>query len=510
MALILAVNPGGGQSGTLARLARELQGHELIGADSCAVALTAVKRRVPDLILLPPQPALGQSELLTYLRGVPGGVRTLTLPPVTSVDPRAFATQVQQSLASPPGAASAHLLAAATALLNWVRERRASWAPSPSHDVVREPAPQRGLPVPVHVAAGSAPSWRIEKPGDYQPPRAWTPPPEPVEPEPPSFPSRVAGGASGIATEARESIARWIPRLAGLAAAGVLVVAGVNYWPKLQTAFTNGVLVLDSVPAGSQVFIDGNLAGTTPFRTDLPAGSHTVEFRDGDKSRMTKIVVLARSEVVESVDWTAKPTGNLLVKSDPSGARVFVDGKYRGTTPLTVDALAAGAHAVMLETGSGSVRRTVRIAVGQTFELSEALVPGWLAAFSPLEIEISEGNRQVRLDDSGRAILSPGLHKLRFQNRALGYDEVRTVEIKPTETTTLNLIPQTTLSITATQRSEVSIDGARVGGTPLVKRRINLGTHTVVVTSSSGDERQFVVEATSKPVQIDVDFSRPR
>ena len=48
MALILAVNPGGTQSGTLARVARELQEHELIGADSCAVALAALDDHKPQ------------------------------------------------------------------------------------------------------------------------------------------------------------------------------------------------------------------------------------------------------------------------------------------------------------------------------------------------------------------------------------------------------------------------------------------------------------------------------
>jgi hypothetical protein len=53
VALILAVNPGNSHSPTLSRLARELKGSELIGAESCAVAITAIKGRVPDIVLLP-------------------------------------------------------------------------------------------------------------------------------------------------------------------------------------------------------------------------------------------------------------------------------------------------------------------------------------------------------------------------------------------------------------------------------------------------------------------------
>src|SRR5919204_2596699 len=81
MALILAVNPEGRQSAALERLARDLPGHELIGADTCDVAITAMRRRRPDMVILPPDRPAGQDKLLTHLRNVPGGIRILTLPP---------------------------------------------------------------------------------------------------------------------------------------------------------------------------------------------------------------------------------------------------------------------------------------------------------------------------------------------------------------------------------------------------------------------------------------------
>jgi hypothetical protein len=129
--------------------------------------------------------------------------------------------------------------------------------------------------------------------------------------------------------------------------------------------------------------------------------------------------------------------------------------------------------------------------------------------FSSVEITVSEGTAAIPLDDRSQAMLPAGRHRLRFQNRSLGYDEVRTVQIKPTETTTLNLTPQTTISVTSNEPAEVSIDGAVVGGTPLKGHRIALGTHTVVVRAAGG-ERQISVEASSKPVQLGIDFSKPQ
>ena len=104
-------------------------------------------------------------------------------------------------------------------------------------------------------------------------------------------------------------------------------------------------------------------------------------------------------------------------------------------------------------------------------------------------------------------MLAPGRHRLRFQNRALGYDETRVVNVRPTDTTTINLIPETTIAVTSNEPAEVLVDGTRVGDTPY-DGRIGLGTHTVTVRTA-GAERQLTVGATSKPVQLEVDFSKP-
>jgi hypothetical protein len=127
MALILAVNPGGTHNSTLARLARTLKGHELIGADSYAVAVKALSNRKPDLVLLPSTSAKGEGELLTRLNAIPGGVPAFRLPPVTQLNFEALAEDIRTLLEGPPGP-SPQLIAAANAAVKWIRARRASWA----------------------------------------------------------------------------------------------------------------------------------------------------------------------------------------------------------------------------------------------------------------------------------------------------------------------------------------------------------------------------------------------
>jgi hypothetical protein len=155
MALILAVNPGSTQSATLARVARQLHGHELIGADSCAVAIKAIEQRMPALVLLPATATKGEAELLQRL--APARVPSLRLPSPTSVDPRALADEIRELLgertAAPaaarpvaeqrPPTTSIHLIMAATAAIDWVRTRRATWPPMPATVPAAPAAPPR-------------------------------------------------------------------------------------------------------------------------------------------------------------------------------------------------------------------------------------------------------------------------------------------------------------------------------------------------------------------------------
>ena len=422
MALILAVNPGNSHTPTLARLARELKGVELIGADSCPTAIKAIKERVPDLVLLPAKQAPGEADLLAQLKKVPGGVATIKLPTVDKADPVDIARQIREILsggagiaadgfASPKPAnmepaqagASPQLVAAAAAAIGWIRARRAQWAePQEAYAAhatyaTHEPhEPEYYEPIPLS-----------DEPEEIVAPRESYMPPEPEEPEGPSVIARAAATAADVGG----TVVSWLPKVAALVVVIGIAGALVSYWPQISAAISSTVQQFDS--------------------PDEPAQPATA----------------AKPPVPEP---TAKPAP----EPDPLGK-----------------------------------------------------VSGWVAVFAPFEITISEGDRGVPLDDRGRAMLTPGRHRLRFQNRDFGYDETRTVQVRPADTTTINLTPETTLSVTSNEPAEVLIDGTRAGETPF-EGRVSLGTHAVTVRTA-GAERQLTVAATSKPVQLEVDFSKP-
>ncbi len=63
-----------------------------------------------------------------------------------------------------------------------------------------------------------------------------------------------------------------------------------------------------------------------------------------------------------------------MVDSPPAGARVFVDGKMVGTTPMLLDAVAAGDHTVRLELdGFSPWTATSKVAGGERTRVSGSL-----------------------------------------------------------------------------------------------------------------------------------------
>jgi hypothetical protein len=207
----------------------------------------------------------------------------------------------------------------------------------------------------------------------------------------------------------------------------------------------------------------------------------------------------------------AKPTpkGRLEISSDPAGAAVLVDGQIRGSTPFVIESVTAGMHTVVFDHNGGIIRQTVRVKANETATVNAAIYSGWVAFFAPFEIQVSEGGRSVNLDDHHQGLLSPGSHELTISNTALGYSHSQTVAIQPGEVTPVTIVPpKSAVTVTASGSAEVWIDGSRVGETPL-QTDVAVGTREVVIRSATLGERKVVTTVTTKPLHLDIDFTKP-
>jgi hypothetical protein len=284
-----------------------------------------------------------------------------------------------------------------------------------------------------------------------------------------------------------------------------------SVWPAWKPAPNVGTAIIESDPPGTTVLIDGEAAGTTPFSKELSVGPHRLEFRRRNVTRVIPIDVVKGRATTTRVEWTVRRFGGLKVASTPTGAEMRLDGKVVGTTPVSLNEVAAGTHTLALKVGNSQLQRSITVVEGETLELNESIFSGWLHVSTPIELRISDGRKAVRLNERNQALLQPGEHELKFENRELGFAEVRHVDIKPGETTSVTIeLPKSSISVTTSYPAEVFVDGVRAGETPLENFAVDIGTRELTINSTLGGTRKIPITVTVEPFRLDIDYSQPQ
>lgn len=128
---------------------------------------------------------------------------------------------------------------------------------------------------------------------------------------------------------------------------------------------------------GAEIYLDGQRIGTYSCTEDLMEGYHDVEVKLVHHKNATKQF---KVEVGQDLAIDLKPIpiyGSLDVVSTPMGARVSIDGKNYGETPLTVNQLLEGEHKVILSLeGYAMESKMVNITETQTSTLTVRMNEG--------------------------------------------------------------------------------------------------------------------------------------
>ncbi len=208
----------------------------------------------------------------------------------------------------------------------WVVRGRSEPAGTASAPVAAQPQAAAPAPAPGQPQAGKA--WSEQQ--VTRPPQAAGPPPVPAETAAPVAARKPAAAAA-----------------------------------------TRGTMTVQSTPSGASVTVNGRWRGRTPLTLeDLRFGPYTVRIvRSGyavareeftlsahepDRTLSVRLrrAVTPPQPVASSTQPSGRPavgTGSIYVDSRPRGARVFVDGRAAGVTPLRLGDVRAGSHTVRLE-----------------------------------------------------------------------------------------------------------------------------------------------------------------
>jgi len=221
-------------------------------------------------------------------------------------------------------------------------------------------------------------------------------------------------------------------------------------------------LKVASDPSGAQVYLDGDLLGTTPLeRSDLKPGEATLVVSNGGfEANTQQIRLVADQTKAINVDLFPQ-TGSVSITVEPSGAEVWLDeqslGKYQGT-PLVRDKLELGRHSARASLdGYEDASATFNVEYNKTASVNLVLSPNPGALF----VVTTPPGADIYLDDRSIGQKSPfkvenvaaGQHKLTLSMTGYG-GVVKTITVHPGKTETVTEL------MTATPRIE---SGAAAG-----------------------------------------------
>jgi hypothetical protein len=146
--------------------------------------------------------------------------------------------------------------------------------------------------------------------------------------------------------------------------------AGPGVWSDTYT---------DAIAPGAWVTVtaNGGWAGATWKAVE---GTHTVKAQVDDVDRIAESDEtnnVRTEQITVAKSTTPTPTASVRFTSFPSGAAIYLDGKYVGTTPATISGITMGTHAVeMKKDGYQPWTWTLRVTeawTAQTFSFNPIL-----------------------------------------------------------------------------------------------------------------------------------------
>lgn len=265
-----------------------------------------------------------------------------------------------------------------------------------------------------------------------------------------------------------------------------------------------GSLYVKSQPSGAEIYFNGDYRGLAPVTiNDVWPGSYTIRAeKNGYQTYTTTAYVSAGIQSVVDCPLSALNTaGSLYVLSTPSASNVYLDGVYKGSTPITINNIASGTHIVQIDhAGYYDWKSSVEVPYGGTKTVDATLNPMPVSATGWIYVSSSPGGASVALDGASMGE-TPSSGSLKLNNIAVGshtiimtrpgYQQYSTpVSVSSSTVTEVSaiLVPTTTpsgtggLTITSSPAgANAFVDNNFVGITPLTLTSVASGDHTVAL-----------------------------
>lgn len=229
----------------------------------------------------------------------------------------------------------------------------------------------------------------------------------------------------------------------GAGSSGTTTYVSASLSPEPQTF---GYLAIN--PFGADIYIDGTYYGDGEQTITLSPGTYTLVLKKaGYYDTTDQFTITAGATTSESLGMTPYAStvsyGDIQVQSTPSGAAVYLNGNYQGTTyagsPLEITQLASGTYTVQLtmpdyqtSTQTAMVQNGVITTVAATMVPAVTTTPDTTGQISvastPAGANIYLDNTYMGISPAILSNIASGIHTLTL--RETGYqDSISTVNV---------------------------------------------------------------------------------
>jgi putative ABC transport system substrate-binding protein len=251
-----------------------------------------------------------------------------------------------------------------------------------------------------------------------------------------------------------------------------------------------GELSINTDPSGASVYLDGKSVGVSPYEgKDVAPRSYKIRIEKEGYAVWEKTEVVEIGKKAEVLAQLRAKEGGLEILSEPSGARIYLDGKEREQTPFVLSGVQLGEHLVrVVKEGYEQYEERVSVTAG---ERKKVIVPlrrivGALSVRTePSGARVYIDGKQVGTSPHEAKDLSPGAHNVRIEKEGYtSWEGIETVIAGKRVEVPIELKTRVghleVLSEPA--GAKVFLDGKEMGQTPLSLPDLRTGEHQVRVT----------------------------
>ncbi len=125
----------------------------------------------------------------------------------------------------------------------------------------------------------------------------------------------------------------------------------------------NGSLDVNSSPMSAEIYIDGKHYGQTPnYINEIIIGTHELKIEKQGCTTITKTINVKEGETL-TINEKLQTGKEITISTDKSGDKIYVDGNYVGTSPITSN-LTYGSHNIKAERNGKEVSKTITVSQG--------------------------------------------------------------------------------------------------------------------------------------------------